>query len=179
MTVLKDFYAKAAKAKAAKAKELLQVADGPAPATWDSDEAHKGHQAAGAGIIAMLDVILSDFARLEKETIAAERKAEAAHDDFLHESKLNRQDKTKDIDTKKDTVMNQEAEISEKKEDLEQTQEELDVAKKYFEKLKEPCLSTGMTYAERVAAREAEIEALKEALNILSGEGGFEVPGAA
>jgi len=55
--------------------------------------------------------------------------------------------------------------------DLEDAQKLLDDALKAIEELKPACIDTGMSYEERVAAREKEIEALKKALCILDTEG--------
>merc|ERR1712242_586769 len=62
LTVLKEFYAKAGEATA-----LLQQ---PAPEIFDSP--YKGMQAENGGVVGMLEVIESDFARLEADTKAAE-----------------------------------------------------------------------------------------------------------
>jgi chromosome segregation ATPase len=57
--------------------------------------------------------------------------------------------------------------IEEDLNDLKKNQELLDAALKELEELRPACVDTGMTYEERVAAREKEIEALKKALEIL------------
>jgi len=54
--------------------------------------------------------------------------------------------------------------------DLEGTQKELNAALHYFDKLKPSCVDSGVSYADRVARREAEIDSLKEALKVLNGE---------
>merc|ERR1740130_2182038 len=63
MSVLKDFYAKAAEATA-----LTQQTKGPADDAPEqvSDEAYTGME--GGGVVGMLEVILTDFSRLESET---------------------------------------------------------------------------------------------------------------
>merc|ERR1711953_238298 len=64
LTVLKEFYAKAGEATA-----LVQQ-----PETFDSQ--YKGMQSENGGVVGMLEVIESDFARLEAETKAAEATAQ-------------------------------------------------------------------------------------------------------
>merc|ERR1711972_428361 len=64
LTVLKEFYAKAAEATA-----LLQQ-----PEIFDSP--YKGMQSENGGVVGMLEVIESDFARLESDTKAAEAAAQ-------------------------------------------------------------------------------------------------------
>merc|ERR1719378_1051390 len=75
LTVLKEFYAKAADATA-----LLQQQP-VAPEIFDSP--YKGMQAENGGVIGMLEVIESDFARLEAETKAAEASAQKEYDQFM------------------------------------------------------------------------------------------------
>ena len=50
-------------------------------------------------------------------------------------------------------------------------EKELAAIEAYLEELKPQCEEKTMSYAEKKAKREAEIEGLKEALSILSGEG--------
>merc|ERR1719311_1803692 len=56
------------------------------------------------------------------------------------------------------------------KKELEMTQEELDSAMDYYDKLKTQCVDTGLSYEERKKMREEELVSLQEALKILSGE---------
>merc|ERR1719162_1213754 len=69
LTVLKEFYAKAGDATA-----LVQRPD--SPEIFDS--AYNGMQSENGGVIGMLEVIESDFARLEADTKAAEASAQKA-----------------------------------------------------------------------------------------------------
>jgi len=57
--------------------------------------------------------------------------------------------------------------LEEAKKDLKGTQEELDSATAYFEKLKPSCVEAGESYDERVARRKEEMESLSDALKIL------------
>merc|ERR1719504_463257 len=68
LTVLKEFYAKAAEATA-----LLQQQP-EAPEIFDAP--YKGMGAENGGVVGMIEVIESDFARLESETTAAEAQAQ-------------------------------------------------------------------------------------------------------
>merc|ERR1712203_611866 len=71
LTVLKEFYAKAGEATA-----LLQQ-----PEIFDSP--YKGMQSENGGVVGMLEVIESDFARLESDTKAAEATAQKEYDTFM------------------------------------------------------------------------------------------------
>merc|ERR1719449_473426 len=72
LTVLKEFYA-----KAAEATSLLQQQ----PEIFDSP--YKGMQSENGGVVGMLEVIESDFARLEADTKAAEATAQKEYDTFM------------------------------------------------------------------------------------------------
>jgi len=159
LTVLKEFYAKAGEATA-----LIQAE----PEIFDSP--YKGMQSENGGVVGMLEVIESDFARLESETKAAEATAQKEYDEFMTESKVDKQKKSTDIEHKTAKKQDQEQALTTKKEDLEGTQKELDAALAYFDKLKPSCVDSGVSYEDRVARRKEEIESLQEALKILNGE---------
>merc|ERR1719393_1058803 len=78
LTVLKEFYAKAAEATA-----LVQQ-----PEIFDSP--YKGIQSENGGVVGMLEVIESDFARLESDTKAAEATAQKEYDEFMTDSKVDK-----------------------------------------------------------------------------------------
>jgi len=160
LTVLKEFYAKAGEATA-----LLQQ---PAPEIFDSP--YKGMQAENGGVVGMLEVIESDFARLEADTKAAEAAAQKEYDTFMTDSKVDKAAKTTDIEHKTAKKQDEEQALTVKTSDLEGTQKELDAALAYFDKLKPSCVDAGVSYEDRVKRREEEIQSLQEALRILNGE---------
>ena len=127
LTVLKEFYEKAAEATA-----LLQGKQKPEV----FDEPYTGMQSENGGVVGMLEVIQSDFARLETDTKAAEAEAQKAFDEFSSESAVNRAANAKDVEHKTTKKTNQEAALTAKKADLEGTQKELDAALAYYDKLK-------------------------------------------
>jgi len=164
LAVLKDFYAKAAEATA-----LAQQTPGEdAPESFD--EPYQGNQAGGGGVIDFLEVISADFARLESETTTDEETEQEEFETFMFESKKDKALKENDIGHKTEKKTAQEGALHSANEELKVTQEELDAALAYYEKLKPTCVDSGITYEERVKRREAEIQSLKEALQILSGE---------
>merc|ERR1711976_666567 len=162
ITVLKDFYAKAADATA-----LLQQQP-VAPEIFDRP--YKGMQSENGGVVGMLEVIESDFARLETETKSAEATAQKEYDTFMTDSKVDKSEKSTDIEHKTAKKQDEEQALTVKREDLEGTQKELDAALAYFDKLKPSCVDSGVSYEDRVARRKEEIESLQEALKILNGE---------
>jgi len=161
LTVLKEFYAKAAKATALVQQE---------PPPVFSDEPYQGMGAESGGVVGMLEVIESDFARLQADTKANEATAAKEYKDFMNDSEIDKTKKTSDIEHKEAKKQDEQHSLENKKVDLEGTQKELNAALRYFDKLKPSCVDSGVSYADRVARREAEIDSLKEALKILNGE---------
>jgi len=161
LTVLKEFYAKAAEATAF----VQQKAE---PEIFD--KAYTGMGAEGGGVVGMLEVIESDFARLESDTKASEASAQKEYDEFMTDSKVDKSEKSTDIEHKTAKKQDESQALTTKNEDLEGTQKELDAALAYFDKLKPSCVDSGVSFEDRVARRKEEIESLQEALKILNGE---------
>jgi len=131
---------------------------------------YKGMGSSSGGILGMLDVILSDFARLETQTSEAESQAQRAYDTFMDESAQDvavKQTEKKHNENNRDRA---DEKLRGLNKELEMTQGELDSALGYYEKLKAQCLDTGVSYKERKEMREAEIASLQEALKVLAGE---------
>merc|ERR1719199_517260 len=125
----------------------------------------------GSSIISVLEVAESDFTRLFAETETAEDQAAAAYEKLSDENKVSKATKEADAKAKESEIKSLEVQVSHHKEDLESTSAELDAVNAYLEKLKPQCEDKAMSYEERKAAREAEIEGLKQALEILDGKG--------
>merc|ERR1719359_1917684 len=115
----------------------------------------------GGGVVGMLEVIQSDFVRIESETTSAEDKAATAFTQFSRDSSKDKAIKDMDLKHKVNSKQEKESELANAKKDLKGTQEELDAALAYFEKLKPSCVDAGQSYEERVAERKAEIESLQ------------------
>jgi len=161
--VLKEFYEKAASATA-----FMQGGQrGPAddvPETFDKPFTGTGGE---GGILGMLDVILSDFQRLEGETTETEAANKKENDEFMADSAEDKEAKHQsDLDkNRKNIKLLHDIKLAKKS--LKETQVELDAALEYYEKLKPSCVDAGVSYEDRVAQRKQEIESLKEALKIL------------
>merc|ERR1719172_335344 len=165
LTVLKEFYA-----KAAEATSLLQQPETRPDAPEIFDTEYKGMQSENGGVVGMLEVIESDFARLEADTKASEATSQKEYDEFMTDSQVDKTKKSTDIEHKGSKKQDQEQALVTKRADLEGTQKELDAALAYFDKLKPSCVDSGVSYEDRVARRKEEIESLQEALKILNGE---------
>merc|ERR1719442_106811 len=171
LAILKTFYANAGEATA-----LVQQQPTPPPIF---DSPYKGMQSESGGVIGMIEVIEADFARLEADTAAAEEEAQKEYDKFMTDSSMDKEAKTTDHDHKTAKKEDQEQMLASKKEDLANTQKELDAAMAYFDKLKPSCVDASVSYDTRVSNRKEEIESLQEALKILNGEEIPLAPGAA
>jgi len=165
--VLQTFYNSAAKGKVS----LLQASPVDADAPGVHSGAYKGGQAKAGGIFAMLDVIVSDFERTIRVVTEAEQAAHREFTEFDRTTKSSTMSKEtsksqSELDLKETTQK-----IAENMANLELHQKMLDDALKELEDLKPACVDTGMSYADRVAKREEEIDALKKAMCELDGEG--------
>merc|ERR1719253_2255850 len=124
---------------------------------------YKGMQSANGGVIGMLEVIESDFARLEADTKSTEAQNAKSYAGFMAESTASQKQKH-DMEVK--TKLEKDQSEFEKG----QTEEDLARANDYFEDLKPNCLEVKVSYEERAARRKEEIQALKEAYDILDGK---------
>jgi len=159
--VLKAYYDKAASNTA-----LLQNKVPGAPASFDKP--YTGME--GGGVMGMLEVCESDFARLESETTTGESENQKSYEQFMADSTASKDTKTADMKTKESEKQAAESANAQANKDLKGVSEELTAALAYYEKLKPSCVDAGESYEERVARRKAEIESLKEALKILNGD---------
>jgi len=162
-SILKDFYGKAAKATA-----LLQGPADEAPPSWD--EPMTGNQGAAGGVMGMLEVIHTDFTRLNADTTSSEDQAAEEYDSFMATSNEDKQMKYDDRLAKSREQTAKEFDLGNTEKDLKATHGELDAAVAYFDKLKPDCIAEGLSFEERFQARQEEIESLNEAYKILAGE---------
>jgi len=168
LKLLENFYgtAKSATALLQKGKEAPPI----------FSKSFNGQQPESDNIIAFLQVIHSDFARLERETSAAEAAAKQDYDSMVETSNADISEKEALIEKKTREEAAEAQDLFTAKTNLELTQSELDTALEYYDKLKPSCLipadaaSQDASYSERVRRREEEIQSLKEALQILNGE---------
>jgi chromosome segregation ATPase len=128
---------------------------------------------AGGSIIDILEVVESDFTK----NLAAEETQEAdaisTYEKTTQDNKLATTMKDQDVKYKTQEYKGLDKSISELSGDRDTTNTELSAVLEYYAKLKERCIAKPETYAERKARREAEIEGLKQALEILENETAF------
>jgi len=166
--VLKEFYAKSAEATALVQANQAQTPLEDAPETFDKP--YTGMMTEGGNIVDFLEVVLTDFARLESETAAAEASAAEEYKKFMFDSNMDKALKETDVKHKTASKTDKESALHTAEEELKTTQDQLDKANAYYEKLKPSCVDSGISYEERVKKREEEIVSLQEALKILAGQ---------
>merc|ERR1719161_1707348 len=122
-------------------------------------------------IISVLEMSEEDFTTLLAESEATEDEAVKAYEKLTDENKVSKA--TKETEAKGKTSENKSmtVQLSHSKEDHASVSSELDAVNAYIDKLRPQCEEKAMSYEEKKAKREAEIEGLKEALEILSGDG--------
>eukprot|EP00441_Pelagodinium_beii_P046819 CAMPEP_0197622302 /NCGR_PEP_ID=MMETSP1338-20131121/2662_1 /TAXON_ID=43686 ORGANISM="Pelagodinium beii, Strain RCC1491" /NCGR_SAMPLE_ID=MMETSP1338 /ASSEMBLY_ACC=CAM_ASM_000754 /LENGTH=676 /DNA_ID=CAMNT_0043192019 /DNA_START=50 /DNA_END=2080 /DNA_ORIENTATION=- len=162
LEVLKEFYTRAGEATA-----LVQSQSSSSEPEIFGDEPYKGMGGESGGVVGILEVIESDFARLESETTAAESAGKEEYEQFMLDSKMAKKSKETAKEHKAHKHDTQSQELAQTETDLAGTQKELDAAMTYYEKLKDDCINTGKSYAERKAQQEQEIKDLQEALEML------------
>lgn len=156
--VLRNFYASSFVQTAATTSRLSA-----APKIFDGAYSPSG----GDAIIAMLEVVQSDYSKLETTTASQEMSAQKDFDNLKSEMAILKVQQEKDVEHKKVQKGEKEQEIVGKHADLQNADKELTAAMEYYEQLKDSCLSTGSTAMERAARRTEEIQSLKEAMDLL------------
>jgi len=117
----------------------------------------------------MLEVVLSDFARLETETSSSESSQQTSYDKMMDETNQDNAVKETESAHKSHKKDKSDEDIRNLKKNLKMTQKELDTALDYYGKLKQECVDTGLSFEERTKMREAEVASLQEALQMLNG----------
>jgi len=131
---------------------------------------YQGQQDEAGGVLAMLDVIASDFATLKADTESSEAISAKAYEDFMNGAKKDIAVKTRKKEMNAQDQLSAQSRMNDDVADLKFTQDKLLAADRYYETLVPQCLDKGMTFGERAKARKEEIESLKQALEILSSE---------
>merc|ERR1719272_22620 len=122
-------------------------------------------------IISVLEMSQEDFTTLLAEAEQTEDEAAKAFASLSDENKVSKAAKQTEGKGKASEVKSLTVQLEHSNEDHASVSNELDAVNAYVDKLKPQCVEKAMSYAEKKARREAEIEGLKEALSILAGDG--------
>merc|ERR1719263_1255781 len=99
-----------------------------------------GMSSASGGIMGMLEVVLSDFARLQTETEMAESMAQSDYEKFMDESTSDAEVKGAEVDHKEKKKISTDEANRALETELDLTQDELNKAMNYYDKLKPDCV---------------------------------------
>merc|ERR1719506_830262 len=136
-------------------------------------QGHSKQSGAGGSIIDILEVVESDFAKNLATEETEEADAVATYEKTTQENKLSTTMKSQDAKYKTKEFKSLDKSISDLSGDKDTTSTELGAVLDYYGKLKERCIAKPESYEDRKARREAEIQGLKEALDILENETAF------
>jgi len=161
LSVLKDYYG----AGAADFDAFMQQPAKP--------KLHSKASGAGGSIIDILEVVESDFTKNLAAEETQEEDAIAVYEKTTQDNKLATTMKSQDVKFKTQEFKGLDKSIAELSSDRDTTNTELDAVLEYYAKIKDRCIAKPETYEERKARREAEIQGLKEALEILENETAF------
>jgi len=137
-----------------------------APGSSDLGD-YEGNKAQGGGIVALCEVIVSDFERTIEQTKEDETDAVKAFEDFERDSKKAISDKKNEKKNNDGDIASCADAITEAKDLLMEAMESKKGAEKELTKLKPMCVDNPETYEQRVRKREEEIQALKDAMRML------------
>jgi len=169
--ILSEFYDKQKEGAALVQKDVPDMPD----AGFEGE--YKGKGAESGGILGMLDVILGDFVRTIKVTTKSEADAAQEFLEFERATKTSIATKEAAKESKETELTKTLEQIDTDNEDMSSAQESLDNALTELAELHKACVDTGMSYADRVAMREQEIDSLKKALCILDKMGPVQTEG--
>jgi len=159
--VLKGFYEKAALVQAT-AHGKASVSQ---PQGFKSYEKNKQ----SGGVMGMMQGIIDDAKAMEAEAIRAEEDAQKAYEDFTVDTNNSLESLKKDLAAKERTKGKTEAEQLEEEVELDHTNLSLEQLATELADVHKNCDFLMKNYEVRTTARDAEIEALKQAIAVFSG----------
>merc|ERR1719174_1627760 len=180
LETLKKFYGKGSRANQS-GYAFTQTASEQSPAAADMAAAgvtgaqgnYEGNQAAGGGIIGMLEVIQSDFKRSIEMAETAEKESSTEYASYNKEAKASMMSKETGLENAKDDLKIASGDLVATLNKLKDNQKLLDMSLQALETLRPACVDTGMSWEEKVKRRDAEIAALKEALSVFEDPNGL------
>jgi uncharacterized protein YlxW (UPF0749 family) len=128
----------------------------------------------GAGVIGMLEEIAQNFALMETGAKADETEQSDEYEKWMTDTKISISEKEQDTQMKTARMERQKEKLVSKTDDFTHNKKELEATLQYEADLQHACVDGDSTYEDRKAARTKEIEALKEAQDIL--EKAFDEP---
>jgi len=125
--------------------------------------------AGGGRVVAMLEEVLADTRKTEDQAVASEQDSQSAYENFMKDSNKSILQTTQSISDMTGSRASAKEELSMAKTDFSQTMTELEGLDATNGDLHKSCDYVLKNFDARQAARSAEMDALREAKNILSG----------
>jgi hypothetical protein len=163
LDVLRDYYGGAA---------LLQ-SDMSSVITQPKVPTHSKSGGAGGSIISILEVCESDFSENLAKEETQESDAVAEYEKTTQENKVSKTTGEQDVKYKTQEFKGLDKEITELTSDKDTVSTELNAVLEYYSQIKDRCIAKPESYEQRKARREAEIDGLKQALQVLEEETAF------
>jgi len=159
---LQDFYGKGAQAASLAQQEPV----GPPPPP--GFEEYKNNAASG-GVMQLIQQIIGDAKAMEAEAIRSEEDAQKAYEDFVKETNASIEAKSRDIVNKSESKAKAETALVDAQKAKAAVMLELEQLSNYNAELHQSCDFVLNNFDLRQAARDEEVEALRQAKAILSG----------
>jgi len=165
LNILKGFYDKAALVQSSTTFDEQQPAGPPPPPGFKK----AAPNAQSGGVMGMIEMIIADAKAMEADALKAEEEAQIGFETFVTDSNTSIETKSKEMITAAENQGKAEAEKVEKEQELDGVVEELSALTSENADLHKSCDYTLKNFDVRQGARDNEIEALKQALSMLSG----------
>merc|ERR1719235_547004 len=164
LNILKSFYDKAALIQT-KTVSSQEPAGPPPPPGFKK----QNPSAQSGGVMGMIEQIIEDAKAMESDALKAEEEAQIAFETFVTDTNASIESKTKEGITAAENQGKAESEKVEKEMERDGVVDELTALASENADLHKDCDYTLKNFDVRQAARDNEIEALKQALSMLSG----------
>lgn len=168
LTVLQEFYG-AETDGGGFDDEVSLVQQDPAPEVPQQGK-YKARTRKASGVIGILEIAIQDFHDQEQEATMNESASQEAYEQLTKESEIKRAVFLKDTEYKSRRKVKLEGDKARTSSDLRSYEKELSAVNDYIEKLKPTCTYSGDVYEERKRRREAELQSLQNALEVLNGQ---------
>lgn len=160
--ILKGFYEKAALVQTSSSRKLMEKLGQPSFGKQEKS-------AQSGGVMGMMEGIIGEAKAMEAEAVTGETDAQTAYETFVKDTNDSITEKTKDIVNKSEMKAKAESGKVEKTAAKESVEEDLEILANENAILHKDCDFTLKNFDLRQGARDDEIEALKQAINIFSG----------
>lgn len=170
IAVLETFY-KESGAVPKEAGEFVQepVSLPEEPSTWSSSYTGVSDpQNQPRGILAVLETVAGDFARMEADTKAQETMDQEAYDVEMQKLTIEKARRAKEAEMKGQEKKRLTDKLVSMEEQKKHVSGELEAVLKYAKDLEPACVEGDSTYEDRKAARAMEMDALRQAQQILA-----------